>query len=201
MFKLLIVDDEKFVLDTMKSTYPWESYEIDFIETSNSPVEALNMFKNCPFDIIISDIRMPGMNGLELIQEIKKISNKTRCILLSGYSEFSYAQQAVQNQVFEYLLKPVKESDLKDTITKAIASIKTDWEKVVTQQRIQRAFNENLPYLRQTFLNNLLMGKSCSSESLAKKSNELRIPIHHNDPFLLMTIRLESGFERFNIVD
>jgi two-component system response regulator YesN len=201
MFRLLIIDDEKFVLDTMRSTYPWESYGIDVVETSNSPTEALARFKSSPFDIIITDIKMPGMNGLELIQEIKKISNKTKCILLTGYSDFTYAQQAIQNDVFEYLLKPVKESDLKKTITNVIENIKNEWEKLVTYKRIQHAFNENLPHLRQTFLNNLLMGRNYSHESLDKKLNELRLPINHSDPFLLMAIRFESGFERFSSMD
>ncbi|WP_165972371.1 response regulator [Paenibacillus piri] len=201
MYKMLIVDDEQFVLDTISVTYPWDQYGITNIDVAGSGAKALELFKTEPADIVITDIRMPGMSGLELINEIKKISNKTKFILLSGHSEFAYAQQAIQSQVLEYLLKPVKEKELLATIQRALEGIRKEWDEIVSYQRAQYSLRENLPLLRQTLLKELLHGKKYRKETLDHKLDMLEVPIRSGSPFSIMAIRLEKGFERFDYDD
>jgi two-component system response regulator YesN len=102
MIEILIVDDEKFVVENLATTYSWEDLGIKTVHTAFSASEALELLEIHNIPIVISDIRMPEMNGLEMIEKIKSISPRTKCILLSGFSDFKYAQQAISSHAEAY---------------------------------------------------------------------------------------------------
>ena len=103
--KLLIVDDEIIIRKGLESL-SWESVGITEKKMSDSGVDALQLISSFGPDIILTDIRMPGLDGLQLAREIAAGDLKCKMILLSGYGTFEYAKQAIHNGVFEYLLKP-----------------------------------------------------------------------------------------------
>jgi len=201
MYELLIVDDEKYVLDSLASTYPWEELQIGPVHTASSANEALKLCEVHNIHIVITDIRMPGLNGLELIDKILLISPKTKCILLSGYSEFEYAQRAISSRVAAYLLKPVKEEELMKTVRSVVRQIRSEWEEIVSRQRLLYTFNEHLPILRSSLLNDLIQSKNIPPQTLAKKLETLNLKIRLNQPFALMFVRLEQGFSDYDEYD
>ena len=198
MYELLIVDDEQYVLDSLAGTYPWEELGIGSVHTASSATDALKILDMHTIDIVISDIRMPGLSGLELVEKIRTTSPKTKCVLLSGYSEFQYAKRAIDSDVEAYLLKPVKEQELMETIGRIVDQIRTEWEEIVSRQRIQYSFNEHLPMLRDMLLNELLRGKPFSANALAKKLDTLQLSLREQEPFTLMVARMERGFEKYD---
>lgn len=94
MVQLLLVDDEIHVVERFSSTIDWMSLGIEHVYKAYSGLEALALLEQFSIDIVITDIRMPGMSGLELVGEIRNRWPKTKCILLSGYSDFNYAKEA-----------------------------------------------------------------------------------------------------------
>ena len=104
--KVLILDDEYIILDGLCS-FPWEMYGCCVVGSAEDGAEGLELAARHHPDIILSDIKMPGMNGLEFSEQVKKESPDTEIILLTGYDNFSFAQQALRIGVCEYLLKPV----------------------------------------------------------------------------------------------
>ncbi|MCZ1269530.1 response regulator, partial [Paenibacillus tundrae] len=162
MYDLLIVDDEKSVVDSLALTIPWEEHSIQEVHRAYSAAEALDIASKHAIDIMITDIRMPEMDGLELILEIRKFSHKIRCIILSGHDEFEYAQKAVQYQATNYLLKPIDTDELIHSVTAAIQDIEHEWEEISSFQQIQHALHANLPLLRNQLLNDLLQNKAMS---------------------------------------
>lgn len=113
MFNVLIVDDEPFVREGLKSVIDWGKYGFVTCGEANDGMEALQLMKSlCP-DVVITDIRMPEMDGFEFIESSKNlISSNVQFIILSGYNDFQYAQKAIKNDVINYLLKPVDEEEL-----------------------------------------------------------------------------------------
>ena len=95
MYKLMFVDDEKLILDGLKYILDWNSMDLEIVHEAKNGRDALDKFKEEPVDIVITDINMPIMSGLTLINEIKKINKDVSFIVLSGYDEFSYAQKAI----------------------------------------------------------------------------------------------------------
>ncbi|MCI6044753.1 response regulator [bacterium] len=118
--KLLIVDDEKIIRETISQQIPWAKLGIDEVKTASNGLEAYDIIMDEYPDIVMTDIKMPGLSGLELIKKIKKIHSDVEFIILSGYGEFEFARTAMQYGVHHYLLKPCNKdqiiNDVKDTI-------------------------------------------------------------------------------------
>lgn len=119
---LLIVDDEAQIRSGLRSIIPWEDYFVSVIGTAANGAEALDKIRYYEPDIVITDIQMPGMSGLELIRRVKKEQFDCSFVLLSGYDEFEYARTAIRYGVKEYLLKPISIKDL----TELICNLKED---------------------------------------------------------------------------
>jgi two-component system response regulator YesN len=198
MYELLIVDDENFVVENLATTYPWQDLGIRSVHTAHSASEALQLMQYHNIHIMITDIKMPGLSGLELIHRVQVISSKTKCILLSGHTDFHYAQQAITSKVQAYLLKPVKEEELLTTVGNVIHQIEQEWSEIVSHQNTLYTLNEHLPQLRESLLYNLLQGKYFPQDALDKKLEMLKLPIQREQAFGMMFIRLEEGFQNYD---
>ncbi len=119
MRKVMLVEDEEFILQGIRCIIDWEEISMSVVSMVHNGKEALEQFRKEPVDIIVTDVEMPQMNGLELLEEIRKINPKTRCIILSGYDEFEYARAALKLDVEEYILKPINEEQLKQALLDA----------------------------------------------------------------------------------
>lgn len=116
MLKLMIADDERIIRETISSLIDWESYGIQLVGLCKNGLEAYDMILDESPDMVLTDIRMPGMDGLELIQKISETDLETKFIILSGYGEFEYAKQAMKYGVKHYLLKPCNEQQIIESI-------------------------------------------------------------------------------------
>src|SRR5512138_1019041 len=108
MIKLLIADDEQIILDGISESIDWNSYGIKVAGTATNGVDALEMARNQCVDILVTDIKMPGLGGLELITEINGLKKGIKVILISAYEQFDFAQEAISLGALSYLTKPLK---------------------------------------------------------------------------------------------
>ncbi len=160
MIKLLIADDEQIILDGIKDSIDWKSLNINVIGTATNGVDALETTKtHCP-DILITDIKMPGLNGLELIKEINKLNRGIRVILISAYEQFDFAQQAISLGALSYITKPLKKQKIVEEVLKARDSILAERQGAENLNRLEELYRENLPIIREHYLNNLIMGRT-----------------------------------------
>lgn len=120
--KILIVDDEAPAVMGVCSMINWKRLSIDPPLTAYSMEGAMKILKDQPVDLLISDIEMPGGSGFDLIQWNNSLPLPALCIILSSYPNFHFAQKAITLGVFEYLLKPVEESQLEQTLRRAVSA-------------------------------------------------------------------------------
>ena len=120
MYKILIVDDEKMIRLGMKKVLPLESLVISEVYDAASGKEALGIIREKKPEIMISDIQMTEMTGLELIEEARKIVPELRVIVLTGYDNFEYARQSLRLQVQDFFLKPIEEEELARAVSKQV---------------------------------------------------------------------------------
>lgn len=128
--KLLIADDEAVIRRGLVSL-DWKSIGMEEVFSVSNGEEAKELLLGVPIDIVIFDIRMPGMSGLELAELVREYSMDTAVVLLTGYSEFEYARQAIKSGVYEYLLKPVNPRELLGTI--ADVKVRLERERYLKQ--------------------------------------------------------------------
>lgn len=192
--QLLIVDDESHVVDRLSATIDWPSIGIGQVYRAYSAYEALSLLQQFSIDIVITDIQMPGMTGLELIGEIKRRWTRTKYILLSGYSDFEYAKEAIHHQVEDYLLKPVKEQELLATVGRLKDKLVHEWEQVLSVRNLTRTLRENLPLLKGNLLNELLQGRPIEEAVLLDRMQTLGLPDMSRRHCALMLVRMEEPF-------
>ena len=124
MYNLLFVDDERRVLDAIRVMLPWNEMEIRVVGCCDNAVSALEIMINEYVDILITDIKMPIMDGLELINRAKEMYPEIECMVLSGYEEFELAKAAIACGVRGYMLKPCKKEELENGIKECVDIIR-----------------------------------------------------------------------------
>lgn len=126
MTRLMIVEDEKVVRMTMSTIIDWEEHGIEFIGACKDGLEAYDLIVDEYPDIVITDIRMPAMSGLDLIERTSKMDRSAKFIILSGYNDFEYAKTAMQYGVKHYLLKPCDETEILTAVKELEADIQQE---------------------------------------------------------------------------
>lgn len=158
MFRVIIADDEETIRNGLKKLI--ESYDIglNVVAMAEDGEEALKLIKDHKPEIILMDINMPFLNGLEIIEQVKDIDENAKTIIISGYDKFDYAQKALELGVFSYLLKPIDYRNFKDVLLKAMESYKDRmWEinKLNEENNIEDkpkdVPNEALAYIKKNF--------------------------------------------------
>lgn len=129
LYKVLIIDDEVFIREGMRQVIPWKALGCELIDEARDGEEGIEKLIQHNPDIIISDIRMPKKNGLEMIDEMKSINQDVQIIILTGFREFEYAQQAIRLGVLRFLLKPSKLDEIKEAIAAAVTQIEQNPNK------------------------------------------------------------------------
>ena len=112
MISVLIADDELAVCQLVNHLIDWDGLQMERLDYASNGLEALDMIEKHRPDIVITDIRMPGLSGLELIRKTREQNIPVSFIIISGYREFEFARQAIQYGVEDYLLKPIQEKEL-----------------------------------------------------------------------------------------
>jgi len=152
MYKVLIVDDEIFVRKGLINLLDWPSLQFEVCGEAENGMQALAMIREREPDLVIADIRMPLLDGLGLIRRIhEEEPHQPKFIILSGYSDFHYAQQALRYHVSDYILKPVNKQDLAATIEKIKKYIDANFRENIYLKGIAMEFGMNPVYLGQLF--------------------------------------------------
>jgi two-component system response regulator YesN len=112
LYKVIIVDDEPTIREGLRTLIAWEQFGFQVVDVAANGNDAISKFQSMSPDLMIVDIRMPGMNGLQLVEAIRNLNNNMHFLILSGYADFDYAQKAIKSRVDEYMLKPIDESEL-----------------------------------------------------------------------------------------
>ncbi len=191
---VLLVDDEVHWLEGLSETIPWESLGIDHVYKAQNGIEALSLLGLYPIDIVLTDVLMPEMTGIQLIEQIRKTWGRIKCIILSGYAEFDYAQKALAHNVSDYLLKPVRDEALMEAVTRAVLQLKEEWEQIASAERAFAALRENLPFLKGNLLEGLLAGRPMSKPEWERKKESYVLSIDYGSVFCIMMVRLEGSF-------
>ncbi|MDQ0087047.1 two-component system response regulator YesN [Paenibacillus anaericanus] len=193
MNQLLIIDDQTVLADDLAEMLPWHEIGIDVVHKAYSGREALELLYEHSISVVVTDIRMPGMSGLELISEINHNWKHIKCILLTGYDDFEYTKQALQLKSYDYLLKPVEDKELMDSVSRALSELEKEWQEISSTQKAAYALREQLPKLREYLLLDLISGKQApDSSSLVKKLEMYEVQIKSGEACRMMLLRIDD---------
>lgn len=164
MWKVLIADDEPKIRQGLRNTLETFELPIQICGEARNGVEALEKARETLPDILLVDICMPKLSGIEFLQELQKVSMDCRVIIISGFNEFSYAQQAISLGVSCYLLKPIHEEELREEVEKIISNLEKERKDQEIHDFMKGQINRNSGYFRDIFFNNWVEGNLTDSE-------------------------------------
>ncbi|THF77346.1 response regulator transcription factor [Cohnella fermenti] len=195
MLTMLVVDDEIYALKGITQGIDWSDLPIGTILEAEDVEEAKRRLREQPVDLVISDIEMPGANGLELLRHIRETSPNTLTIFLTGHARFEYAQEALQNGCFDYVLKPVDHDVLKEIARRGVAELIRRKEQAKfedTLESYRRQWASQLPILVERFWQDVLAGRlSMSAERLNRELALFGIPLSADRQALPILLSIE----------
>jgi two-component system response regulator YesN len=144
MLKAVVFDDEYIVLKGLQAMIDWPSFGIELTGTASDGYSALELFRKVQPDIILTDIRMPGMDGLQLIEAVMKEAPNTYCIVFSGFNEFEYVRRAIELGVADYLDKPITIQSIEKAIRKMLVKTEEQKENLAIKQKWEESKQELL---------------------------------------------------------
>ncbi|MBO2945698.1 response regulator transcription factor [Paenibacillus sp. F411] len=127
-YRVILVDDEPIILRSLRAAIPWEELSMEVAGEAKNGEAALELVKQLQPHVLISDIRMPGLDGISLMKEVMQEQPKLFFIFISGYGEFEYAREALREGAFDYLLKPIDHEELAASLLRAVAALKKQEE-------------------------------------------------------------------------
>lgn len=159
MYRVLIADDEINILEGIACLVNWEDCGATLVNKAESGRVAFNFIMENPPDIVITDIKMPGMTGVELIEKVHPIFPDIKFIILSGYDEFEYAKTVMQYNVKYYLLKPSNEEKIEEALRKVIEELNEEKGKEQIVANIKSKLQDVLPKAKEQFLKEFITNK------------------------------------------
>jgi len=156
MIKVLLADDEKKVCQLITHLVDWKELGFEIVGIVNDGESAYRFIQEHPVDVMITDIRMPECDGMELIEKAKAVYPEIHFVIISGYSQFDYAQNAIRYGVEDYLLKPIRKKDLTATLKKISDKYTAEMKVEEKWEHIQKSLKENEEKVRGSLLHNLL---------------------------------------------
>ena len=195
LMKVMLVDDEPFILQGLSVIIDWETEGFEIVKKASDGEEAIAYLRENKVDLIITDIRMPKITGIELLETVRaeKLSD-AYIFILSGYNDFRYAQAAIRYSAMEYILNPVQKEQLLESVRRVVAKTENRIQEELDSRRMQRGYllqnmtallqgkgkEENLAYVRENFrcgqgirylhicLNDLLALEEMSDEEVSE---------------------------------
>lgn len=156
-FKVVIAEDEELLLNTIIRKIKEVSDDFIVVGTAQTGASALKLVQELEPDVLITDIRMPVMSGIELLEQITNLYPMMQSVIISGYSDFEYTQSAIRLQVFDYILKPVESDEIKKVLNKLKSNFladKNEIEKIFTPRLTQESPEKIATVFREYLKNN-----------------------------------------------
>ncbi len=177
MYKLIIVDDEEEVRQGIIDKIDWASFNFEIAGQAENGREALDIIEDDVPDVVITDICMPLMDGLELAGAIRDSYPTVKLVILTGFDEFKFAQQAIKHGVADYILKPVLPKDINELMLKLKDRIDQEIAEKEDRDKLRQHYIESLPILKDSFLASLLTGTHDADE-ITKKCGEFELNLN-----------------------
>lgn len=156
MYSLMIVDDDELVRERVRSLIPAEKMGLTLVAQAENGIQALEQFELYRPQIVIMDIQIPLMNGIEAAQKMLEEDPDVKIVVITGYGTLEFARDAIRSGIFDFLLKPINPQELEEVLRKIIVKIQTEADQTLEQQRMERLLERGMPLIRSRYFLSLI---------------------------------------------
>lgn len=198
MFKVVIIDDEPIIRKGLRNIVNWKQFDCTVCAEANDGLSACGIIRDILPDIILTDIKMPGMDGLSMVHQIKDMVPDSKIIIITGYRDFEYARDALKYGVFDFILKPTRIEELNAVVAKAVRELKSHKERADELNKLKKLFEQNIPILREKLLYDIIYGINTDESGISSKLGLFGLNIKG---FVLIVIESEIKENEENQMD
>ncbi len=185
LYSVLLVDDEEEVFQLIIKKLDWERMGFRIAGYARNGVEALEIAEELQVDVVMSDIKMPYMDGLTLCKKLKELYQSIKVIIFSGFDEFEYAKEAIKIEAEEYILKPINASELREVFERIRGNLDRELDEKRNIDKLTEYYMESLPVLQENFYTSLIEGQ-IASDAIGQYAKNYQISL--SGPFYVVTI-------------
>lgn len=195
MYNFIIVDDDQLVRERVLSLIPMQQMELCLVGQAENGIQALELFELHRPQIVIMDIQIPIINGIEAAQKILESEPDTKIIIITGYGTLEFAQTALRSGIIDFLLKPVNPEELKKVLGKAIDKIRAQASQELEQQRMERLLEREMPLIRSRYFLSLIQtpSKELTNEAFKQHMSDFGINRSISDVCVVIVVPNYSG--------
>ncbi|ASA21073.1 response regulator transcription factor [Paenibacillus donghaensis] len=194
MYKLLLVDDERLILEGISQVVDWYKAGTELAGTARNGIEALEKIESLSPQIVITDISMPGLDGLGLVQTCSERFPDVKFIMLTGYKDFDYARKAMHHGVKHYLLKPCNEQQIHAAIVELVEDLDEQQDREQFVSGMKQRLTKVLPHVKEQFLKEWISNKTYGRRDLVYYQEMFGIELNGKNVRLLL-FRIEGSYE------
>ena len=185
LYSVLLVDDEEEVFQVIMKKLDWEGMGFRIAGYARNGVEALEMAEELSVDVVMTDIKMPYMDGLTLCRKLKEQYQKIKVIIFSGFDEFEYAREAIKIEAEEYILKPINANELREVFERIKNNLDKELDEKRNIDKLREYYLESLPMLQENFLTSLIDGR-ISEDSIEEYARNCSLTL--KGPYFVVTV-------------
>ena len=160
MYQVFIADDEKYVREGLKKHIPWEKLDLQIIGEADNGKDALNFLIRNHADILITDVKMPLMDGIELVQQLREKNIAIKIVFISGYDDFEYLRSALRLEAIDYIMKSIDLNLLEETLNRIVSTLDKEQEVQQSRKNEMTRLDKSIAYLRRRILLDIAQGKN-----------------------------------------
>jgi len=191
MKKVLIADDNRIALEGMKKVIDWKSFDCELVAFCTNGEEVWDIIQKEPIDIVITDVEMPKMNGITLLEKINEHKPEIKLIFMSCYEDFNFVKSAIDMNAIAYVLKPVIPEQLEEALTKIMNIYKAKSTLMESQHELDNLIESHLDILQDHFFRSLPFSPQITEDEILAKLKSLSIDIAA--PYTLQTAVIQTS--------
>ncbi len=177
MYKVLIIDDEPIIRKGIKNIINWKQLDCEVCAEASDGTEGMELIKKLLPEIILTDIRMPGLDGLDMLKQVKDIVPNSKIIIVSGYREFDYVREAIKCGAFDFLLKPTRLEELTAVLARAVDVLNEQKLRHSEFDKFKLLFEQSIPLLKEKLLCDIVFEINSNENEMTEKMKLFNIHI------------------------
>ncbi len=198
MYKAIIVDDEELVCKGLRKHFDWNSYDIDILADLPDGQKAFEFVQENPIDLLITDVRMPYMDGITLAKNVRELYPQTKVIFVSGYDDVAYLKKALKVEAVDYILKSIDLEELKETVSRVVQIMDTENKRKKSFEDMERLLNQSFPLLQERFLITLIKDEIENLDLIRDQIKFFNIPLNEDTCYCVLVLQVHENYSVIN---
>lgn len=201
MYQMLIVDDNNKDRRVLRELFQWERFDVKVAGEAVNGKDALQKVEQCPPNILITDIFMPVMNGIDLVAEVSRKYPEIKIIFMSFSEEFEFAKSAIDMSVYGYIVKPLRSADVKKAIEKVLSVYHREEKSAQEKESLLTRLEKARPVLQESFVRDLLFGVYRKDEDILRRLEFFGLPRYQDILVRVYCIRERECSEEQSVAE